>query len=47
MEARTGLSRTTLYLRIFKGTFPLQVKLGGRHAVGWIESEIGLAVPTN
>ena len=37
--ARTGLSRSTIYLRISQGKFPKQVKLGGR-AVGWLESKI-------
>ena len=37
--ARTGLSRSTIYLRISEGNFPKPVSLGGR-AVGWIESEI-------
>lgn len=37
--ARTGLSRSTIYLRVSEGTFPKPVSLGGR-AVGWIESEI-------
>jgi len=36
---RTGLSRSSIYLRVANGTFPSQVSLGGR-AVGWIESEI-------
>jgi prophage regulatory protein len=40
VEARTGLSRSTIYLRISQGTFPPPVKLGGPRAVGWIESEI-------
>ena len=39
VETRTGLSRSTIYLRIKKGTFPKPVKLGER-AVGWIEPEI-------
>lgn len=39
VEARTGLSRSTIYLRIAEGTFPKPVSLGGR-AVGWIEAEI-------
>ena len=39
VKARTGLSRSTIYLRISKGTFPAPVSLGGR-AVGWIDSEI-------
>ena len=37
--ARTGLSRSTVYVRIEQGRFPRPVALGGR-AVGWIESEI-------
>ncbi len=37
--ARTGLSRSTIYLRLEQGLFPRPVSLGGR-AVGWIESEI-------
>jgi prophage regulatory protein len=36
---RTGLSRSTIYLRISQGAFPTPVSLGGR-AVGWIEEEI-------
>ena len=39
VKARTGLSRSTIYLRISNGTFPTPVSLGGR-AVGWIETEI-------
>lgn len=37
--ARTGLSRSYIYLLISKGQFPRQVALGER-AVGWIESEV-------
>ena len=37
--ARTGLSRSTVYVRLDEGRFPRPVSLGGR-AVGWIESEI-------
>jgi len=36
---RTGLSRSTVYLRISKGEFPKPVSLGAR-AVGWIETEV-------
>lgn len=36
---RTGLSRTTLYLRISEGTFPRQVSLGAR-AVAWVEASV-------
>lgn len=39
VKARTGLSRSTIYLRISEGRFPTPVSLGGR-AVGWVESEI-------
>ena len=39
VKARTGLSRSTIYLRISRGTFPASVSLGGR-AVGWIEAEV-------
>ena len=39
VKARTGLSRSTIYLRISRGTFPSPVSLGGR-AVGWIEAEV-------
>lgn len=37
--ARTGLSRSTIYVRLDLGRFPRPVSLGGR-AVGWIESEV-------
>jgi prophage regulatory protein len=39
VKTSTGLSRSTIYLRIAQGTFPKPVGLGGR-AVGWLESEI-------
>lgn len=39
VKAVTGLSRSTVYLRVAQGDFPKPVKLGGR-AVGWIEAEI-------
>jgi prophage regulatory protein len=39
VKARTGLSRSTIYLRISEGRFPKPVSLGGR-AVGWIDAEI-------
>ena len=39
VKLRTGLSRSTIYLRIAQGTFPAPVSLGA-HAVGWIESEV-------
>ncbi|MXX71556.1 MAG: AlpA family transcriptional regulator [Gemmatimonadetes bacterium] len=36
---RTGLSRSTIYVRLAAGRFPRPVALGMR-AVGWIEAEI-------
>lgn len=39
VEARTGLSRSTVYLRVASRTFPSPISLGGR-AVGWVEEEI-------
>ena len=36
---RTGLSRSTIYLKIKNGEFPTQVSLGPR-AVGWLEAEV-------
>lgn len=30
VKARTGLSRSTIYLRISEGSFPSPVSLGGR-----------------
>ena len=37
--ARTGLSRSTIYVRLEQGRFPQPVSLGAR-AVGWIEAEV-------
>lgn len=39
VKARTGLSRSTIYLRISQGAFPTPINLGSR-AVGWLETEI-------
>ena len=39
VKDRTGLSRSTVYLRISESRFPTPISLGGR-AVGWLESEI-------
>lgn len=36
---RTGLSRSSIYLRLRQGSFPGQINLGGR-AVGWLDAEI-------
>ncbi|EJE8548861.1 AlpA family transcriptional regulator [Vibrio vulnificus] len=35
----TGLSRSTIYLSMSKGSFPLSISLGER-AVGWLETDI-------
>jgi prophage regulatory protein len=39
VKKRTGLSRSSIYLRIKHNQFPKQISLGGK-AVGWVESEI-------
>lgn len=39
VEARTGLSRSTIYELMTKGEFPKQVRLSAR-AVGWRESDV-------
>ena len=39
VQAHTGLSRSTIYVRLDQGRFPRPVSLGSR-AVGWIESEL-------
>jgi prophage regulatory protein len=41
VQAITGLSRSSLYLRIANGTFPRQIPLGtGSRAIGWLSSEV-------
>lgn len=35
----TGLSRSTIYLRMSKGDFPKSISLGDR-AVGWLQEEV-------
>lgn len=39
VKNRTGLARSTIYLRVAQGMFPKPISLGGR-AVGWVEAEI-------
>ena len=39
VKNQTGLSRSTIYLRIAEGSFPKQINLGGR-AVGWESEDI-------
>jgi len=43
VEARTGLSRSTIHARIKAGTFPAPVSLGPR-AVGWVENDVQLSL---
>jgi len=40
VKARTGLSRSTIYLRIAQGSFPRPVRSGGARAVGWVEAQV-------
>ena len=39
VQARTGLSRSSIYVRVANGSFPQPIRLGAR-AVGWLESEV-------
>ena len=39
VEARVGLSRSSIYGAINAGTFPSPIRLGAQ-SVGWIEAEI-------
>ena len=39
VKVRTGLSRSSIYLRIAEGSFPKQISLGAR-AIGWLEADI-------
>ena len=39
VKERTGLSRSSIYLKISQGLFPKPVSLGAR-AVGWISTEV-------
>ncbi|MGB8477673.1 MAG: AlpA family transcriptional regulator [Acidobacteriaceae bacterium] len=39
VKARTGLSRSTIYLRLAEGSFPRPVSLGAR-SIGFVEAEI-------
>jgi prophage regulatory protein len=40
VEDRSGLARSTIYLRISQGRFPKPVPLGSDYVVGWLESEV-------
>jgi len=39
VKARTGLSRSTIYLQIAQGAFPRPISLGPR-AVGWLDDDV-------
>ena len=39
VQAKTGLSRSTIYAYIAEGTFPAQRRLGPRR-VGWLSTDI-------
>jgi prophage regulatory protein len=39
VKARTGLSRSSVYLKVSRGEFPRPVALGAR-SVGWVADEI-------
>jgi prophage regulatory protein len=39
VKTTTGLSRSTIYLRVAEGSFPRPISLGAR-AVGWLEAEV-------
>lgn len=39
VKDKTGLSRSTIYLRMSQGRFPKSISLGER-AVGWVDAEI-------
>lgn len=40
LEARLGLSRSTIYAKVAAGEMPPPIQLGTGRAVGWIEGEI-------
>jgi prophage regulatory protein len=39
VRLRTGLSRSTIYVRVADGSFPKPIRLSDR-AIGWLESEV-------
>lgn len=40
LTSRTGLGRSTVYLKISQGEFPKPVQLGSPFCVGWLEHEV-------
>jgi prophage regulatory protein len=45
VQARCGLSRSSIYLKISEGTFPKPISLGAR-SIAFIESEISSWIET-
>lgn len=43
VQAKAGLSRSTIYLRISEGLWPKPVKLGAR-SIGWPANEINTLI---
>ena len=39
VKSKTGLSRSSIYLRMSNGEFPQSISLGSR-AVGWLDADI-------
>jgi prophage regulatory protein len=40
VKERTGLPRSTIYLKMTRGEFPKQLSLGSSRSVGWLEADI-------
>jgi prophage regulatory protein len=40
VQERTGLSRSSILLKVSENSFPPPISLGGKRAIGWIESEV-------
>ncbi len=45
VKQRTGLSRSSIYMRMKEGSFPRQITLGPR-SVGWLEADINAWIET-
>ncbi|MBG3130571.1 AlpA family transcriptional regulator [Proteus mirabilis] len=39
VKSKTGLSRSSIYLRMSNGEFPQSISLGSR-AVGWLDADV-------
>lgn len=40
VKERTGLPRSTIYLKMARREFPKQLSLGNSRSVGWLESDV-------